>query len=168
MSGQFGSVVVSFRAFGALESRDLVKKLRDPLIHLVRNAVDHGLEEELERLSVNKPKAGLITIVAARRQGGWLVRVTDDGRGIDFDRVRARALEVGLLPPGTGADVPRTELLKLLFSPRLSLAPEATEISGRGVGLDVVQETVRALGGKVFVATRLGEGTSITLRLPAG
>jgi nitrogen fixation/metabolism regulation signal transduction histidine kinase len=159
---------VSFRAFGALESRDLVKKLRDPLIHLVRNAVDHGLEEELERLSVNKPKAGLITIVAARRQGGWMVRVTDDGRGIDFDRVRARALEVGLLPPGTGADVPRTELLKLLFSPRLSLAPEATEISGRGVGLDVVQETVRALGGKVFVATRLGEGTSITLRLPAG
>jgi nitrogen fixation/metabolism regulation signal transduction histidine kinase len=159
---------VTLRAFGALESRDLVKKLRDPLIHLVRNAVDHGLEEELERLSVNKPKAGLVTIVAARRQGGWMVRVTDDGRGVDFDRVRARAIEVGLLPPGTTAEIPRAELLKLLFSPRLSLAPETTEISGRGVGLDVVQETVRALGGKVFVATRLGEGTSITLTFPAG
>ncbi len=156
---------VSFRVFGTLEDRDIVKRLRDPLIHLVRNAVDHGVEEEMERLAANKPKAGQISIVATRREGTWMVRVSDDGRGIDFERVRLRAVELGLLAP-TATGVSRAELLKLLFSPRVSLAAETTRISGRGVGLDVVQEAVRRLGGKVFVATRLGEGTSITLRIP--
>jgi signal transduction histidine kinase len=169
MSADIGAELhkaVSFRAFGAIDDRELVKRLRDPLIHLVRNAVDHGLEEELERLGAGKPQAGQITVVAARRQGTWMVRVSDDGHGIDFERVRRRAVELGLLAEPTG-DVPRTELLKVLFSPRLSLASRTTDISGRGVGLDVVQEAVRSLGGKVFVATRLGEGTSFTLRIPA-
>jgi chemotaxis protein histidine kinase CheA len=170
MSADIGAELhktVSFRAFGAVDDRELVKRLRDPLIHLVRNAVDHGLEEELERLGAGKPRAGQITVVAVRRQGMWMVRVSDDGRGIDFERVRARAVELGLMAE-PAENVSRFELLKLLFSPRLSLAGKATDISGRGVGLDVVQEAVRAFGGKVFVATRQGEGTSFTLRIPAG
>jgi len=158
---------VTLRAFGVLEDRELVRRLRDPLIHLVRNAVGHGVEDEYERLSRRKPKAGQVSIVAQKREGSWLIRVADDGRGIDFDRARRRAVQLGLLPKEM-VNVSRNDLLKLLFSPRLSLAEETTDISGRGVGLDAVQEAVRSLGGKVFVATRAGEGTSIMLRIPAG
>jgi signal transduction histidine kinase/HAMP domain-containing protein len=156
---------VCLRAFGVLTDAGLIKKLRDPLIHLIRNAVDHGLEEELERIAAGKEKTGQISIVAARRDGSWMVRVTDDGRGIDFERVRQKAVTTGLLPE-TAKAVSRAELLSFLFSPRFSLAAKQTEISGRGVGLDAVQDVVQALGGRIFVASRLGEETSFTLRIP--
>jgi two-component system chemotaxis sensor kinase CheA len=142
----------------------IVEQLVDPLMHLVRNAFDHAIEPAEERARLGKPVDGLIRIEATQRGHDVAVEVRDDGRGIDPEKVRLRALERGLIEPDV--TLSRKELLDLLFLPGFSTKREVTEISGRGVGLDVVRANVSALGGLVSIDSTPGQGTHITLTLP--
>lgn len=139
-------------------------KLRNPVIQLVRNSLDHGLEDQYQRISAGKPNAGQITFALSERQGEYRVSIIDDGRGIDFDAVRRRGIERGLLREDR--DYSESELLRTLFSPSFSTRENATTLSGRGVGLDVVHYEVRSLGGRIAVASREGEGTRFTITIP--
>lgn len=144
----------------------ILSQIRNPIIHLVRNAIDHGIEESIERISKNKPEYGTISVAVSRESDeSCRVEVRDDGAGIDFDAVERRARSLGLV----SSDSPsRNDLLKALFHPSFSSRDEATEVSGRGVGLDAVQDAVHALGGSIAVATRADAGTRFTLRIPIG
>jgi two-component system chemotaxis sensor kinase CheA len=142
----------------------IVEQLVDPLMHLVRNAFDHAIEPAEERARVGKPVDGLIQVEATQRGHDVAVEVRDDGRGIDPEQVRARAVERGLID--ADANLSRKELLELLFLPGFSTKTEVTEISGRGVGLDVVRANVSALGGLVSIDSTPGQGTQVTLTLP--
>ncbi|WP_338661704.1 ATP-binding protein [Pararoseomonas sp. SCSIO 73927] len=146
--------------------RALVEGLADPLLHLLRNAVDHGIETPAERRAAGKPPRAAIRVSAARRAGGIRVRVSDDGRGIHHGRVLARALQRGLVTPEEAPGLSPAAIEGLLFRPGFSTAETITETSGRGVGLDVVQEAARRAGGTLEVASTPGRGTSFTLRLP--
>ncbi len=140
----------------------LVEAVRDPLTHMVRNAIDHGLESAQVRLLAGKDATGTVTLRARQESGSVVIEVADDGAGVPLQALRARARELGL-------DVERsseTELLELIFRPGLSTAERVTELSGRGVGMDVVRRNVEALQGSVAVETRAGQGTRVTLRLP--
>jgi two-component system sensor histidine kinase and response regulator WspE len=146
--------------------RDVLEKLESPLAHLVRNAVDHGLEPPQHRVALGKPPAGTIRVEARHRAGMLSVTIADDGRGIDLDSLRAKIVERGLSSHELVRQMSEGELLEFLFLPGFSTAGTVTEFSGRGVGLDVVQDTVRNIGGSVRIATRLGDGTSFHLQLP--
>ncbi|WP_419896855.1 chemotaxis protein CheA [Roseomonas sp. USHLN139] len=146
--------------------RSLVELLADPLLHLVRNAVDHGIEDPAARAAAGKPARGTLKISAARRTGQIRVRVSDDGAGIDRDRVLARAIARGLIGPAEAARLSPDEVHGLLFRPGFSTAETVTETSGRGVGLDVVQDAVRRAGGTLDVTSEPGQGSSFSLRLP--
>jgi two-component system chemotaxis sensor kinase CheA len=146
--------------------RSLVELLADPLLHLVRNAVDHGIEAPAERQAAGKPARAMLRISAARRAGQIRVRVSDDGRGIHHDRVLDRALERGLVTAEEAPNLSPAQIEALLFRPGFSTATTVTATSGRGVGLDVVQDAARRAGGTLEVASTPGRGTSFTLRLP--
>jgi chemotaxis protein histidine kinase CheA len=144
--------------------KQVLDGVADALKHLVTNAVDHGCDTTVERIAAGKPAQATVR-VAARAAGGHIViEVSDDGRGIDEDRVRESAIERGLLPPDSGMS--GSPLLALLFEPAFSTRKEVTSTSGRGVGLDVVKAAVDDLGGTCAIATKLGEGTTFTLSLP--
>jgi two-component system chemotaxis sensor kinase CheA len=144
--------------------RDLVERLRDPVMHLLRNAVDHGIEPPEQRLAVGKPAMGTIILEARARAGGITIEVRDDGAGIDLSRVRSRAEETGLLQHDTpDAAVPT---LGLIFEPGFSTAHAVTEVSGRGIGLDVVRDAIDAIGGTVEVTSERGLGMRFVLRVP--
>ena len=136
----------------------------DSLKHLVTNAVDHGCEPPEAREAAGKPRTATVTVTARGAGGTVSLEVRDDGGGIDADRLRAKAVDAGLLPAGSTASGP--DLLPLLFSAGLSTAEQVSETSGRGVGLDVVKEAVDALGGSVVVDSERGAGTAVTLVLP--
>ncbi|MBU8546757.1 MULTISPECIES: ATP-binding protein [Roseomonadaceae] len=146
--------------------RSLVELLADPLLHLTRNAVDHGIEPPEAREAAGKPRRGILRVSAARRTGQVRVRVSEDGRGIDRARVLSRAVARGLVSAEQAAAMGEEEVFALLFRPGFSTAETVTETSGRGVGLDVVQDAIRRAGGTVEVASVAGQGTSFTLRLP--
>ena len=146
--------------------RDILDKLEAPLSHLVRNAVDHGLETPAERTAAGKPDTGEIRLEARHRAGMLHITLTDDGRGIDVERLRARAIARGLVAKAVADQLTELELLEFLFLPGFSTKDQVTEISGRGVGLDVVQSMVKAVGGSVRVATQPGRQTVFTLQLP--
>jgi two-component system sensor histidine kinase and response regulator WspE len=146
--------------------RDILDKLEAPLSHLIRNAVDHGIEPPQERVAAGKPEAGEIRLDARHRAGMLQITLTDDGRGIDVERLRARAVARGLVAKAVADQLSEPELLEFLFLPGFSTKDQVTEISGRGVGLDVVQSMVKAVGGGVRVATQPGRQTVFTLQLP--
>jgi two-component system sensor histidine kinase and response regulator WspE len=146
--------------------RDILDKLEAPLSHLVRNAVDHGLETPAERAAAGKPETGEIRLEARHRAGMLHITLTDDGRGTDVERLRARAIARGLVAKAVADQLTELELLEFLFLPGFSTKDQVTEISGRGVGLDVVQSMVKAVGGSVRVATQPGRQTVFTLQLP--
>jgi two-component system chemotaxis sensor kinase CheA len=141
-------------------------KLRNSAIHLVRNAIDHGIEDELERVASGKSGVGHIRIGIRNEGGECIIEVTDDGRGIDFAEVAKRARAKGLIPAGGPRDNQR--LLGILFSPGYSSRDEADDISGRGFGLDVARDALLALGGRITVATKKGRGSRFRLILPVG
>jgi two-component system chemotaxis sensor kinase CheA len=145
--------------------RSILDRVGDPVMHLLRNALDHGIETTDARAASGKPEHGRLTLSAQREAGYVLVRVADDGRGIDRTRVLARAREAGIV----GWDVAELDdvtLLRVLAHPGFSTADSVTSVSGRGVGLDAVDATVRTLGGAIEIKSLVGRGTAITLRLP--
>ncbi|HXD85892.1 MAG TPA: chemotaxis protein CheA, partial [Urbifossiella sp.] len=146
--------------------RDVLEKLEAPLAHLVRNAVDHGIDTPAKRAAAGKPPVGTIRVEAWHRAGMLSVAIADDGRGIDLDELRRTIVERGHSSLELVRQMNEAELLEFLFLPGFSTAASVTEYSGRGVGLDVVQDTVRRIGGSVRVATKLGEGTTFHLQLP--
>lgn len=146
-----------------------LREMRQVMIHLIRNAADHGLEDEFERLFQGKPKRGLITLrVKPKDEAGsaYLIEVEDDGQGINFERIAEKAAEKGLVPR-SGEALSKTQLLSFLFKPGFSTKETADEISGRGVGLDLVRDTVKSLGGSIAVASARGKGTRFTVTVPA-
>ncbi len=144
--------------------KTMIERLADPLVHLIRNAVDHGLEGPEDRLAVGKPGAGTIRLVARHAGAEVLVTVSDDGKGLDAERIRAKALEQGLI--AADARLSESETHQLLFQPGFSTAKEISAISGRGVGMDVVKRTIEQLRGGIEITSRPGQGTEVTLRLP--
>jgi two-component system sensor histidine kinase and response regulator WspE len=146
--------------------RDILDKLEAPLSHLVRNAVDHGLELPADREAAGKPATGTVRLEARHRAGMLQITLTDDGRGIDVGQLRDRAVSRGLVEQAVADRLSELELLEFLFLPGFSTKDRVTEISGRGVGLDVVQSMVKAVGGSVRVATQPGRSTVFTLQLP--
>jgi two-component system sensor histidine kinase and response regulator WspE len=146
--------------------RDILDKLEAPLTHLLRNAVDHAMELPDVRRAAGKPETGVIQLEARHRAGMLVLMVHDDGGGIDIERLRHKIVERGLTKPEMASSLREAELLEFLFLPGFSTAKRVTEVSGRGVGLDVVQDTVRKIGGSVRVSTRLGQGTTFVLQLP--
>lgn len=146
--------------------RDILEKLEAPLTHLLRNAVDHGIEPPERRKAAGKPETGLVRIEASHRAGTLVITVGDDGAGIDRERLRAKVVERGLTTADLAAAMSEAELLEFLFLPGFSTAGAVSEYSGRGVGLDVVQTTVRKVGGSVRISSRPGKGTRFQLQLP--
>jgi two-component system sensor histidine kinase and response regulator WspE len=146
--------------------RDILDKLEAPLTHLLRNALDHGIETPEERRTAGKAECGLLRLEARHRAGMLLITVAEDGRGIDLDRLRNKIIERGLSRADLVSTMSEAELLSFLFLPGFSTAAAVTEFSGRGVGLDVVHEMARKVGGSVQVSTRPGRGTTFHLRLP--
>jgi len=144
--------------------KSMVERIADPLMHLVRNALDHGLETPEERVAAGKPAQGQLTLSACHESGHVLIRIRDDGRGISRERVLKKAWDRGLVEPGVTP--PDADILQLIFEPGFSTAEQVTNLSGRGVGMDVVRQNIEALRGRVQIASAPGEGTDIDIRLP--
>ena len=142
----------------------ILEQLNDPLVHLVRNALDHGLEPAAERATLGKPAAGSIQLCARHEPGVVVIEVRDDGRGLDRTRIAARAVERGLITSAEHLSDP--DVHALIFEPGFSTKSEITELSGRGVGLDIVKRNVDALRGSISIDSKAGSGTTFTLRLP--
>ena len=146
--------------------RSLLEAVKDPLTHLVRNAVDHGIESPEDRVAKGKDPKGTVTLRAYHASGQVVVEITDDGAGIDVDKVAAKAVEKGLKSAREVAEMSPGEIAGLLFLPGFSTAEKVTDISGRGVGMDVVKTKVEGIGGSVDVETKFGRGTTWRMRIP--
>ncbi|HZX94624.1 MAG TPA: chemotaxis protein CheA [Myxococcales bacterium] len=152
---------------GAVEmDRTLIDALGDPLTHLVRNALDHGLETGAQRVAAGKSPRGTLVLAARRERDKVLIDVSDDGQGLDAERLRRRAVELGAIAAERAAELTEQQCFELAFLPGLSTRHEATEVSGRGVGLDAVKAAVENLGGKLSVHCTPGKGSRFTLELP--
>ena len=146
--------------------RTVVDEIGDPLMHMLRNSADHGLEMPQERIAKGKPEAGSIFLDAYQDGNNVVIEVRDDGNGIDVDRVRQKAIERGIMTEEQAYAADDSDIINLLFMPSFSTAKQVSDLSGRGVGLDVVKSKIEALSGEVDVKTKLGEGTTFSIRLP--
>jgi two-component system chemotaxis sensor kinase CheA len=145
--------------------RSMLDEIGEPVVHLLRNAIDHGFESTEERVAAGKRAGGRLVLSAARERSSITVRVTDDGRGIDRERVLRKARKLGLVDAGR-SELSDDELIRLISRPGFSTAERVTDISGRGVGIDAVHARIRSLGGSVEIRSTPGAGTTVTLRLP--
>jgi two-component system, chemotaxis family, sensor kinase CheA len=146
--------------------KSLLEAIRDPLTHAIRNAVDHGIEKPDARAAAGKPPEGLVRLRARHESSHVVVEVHDDGAGMNIERLRAKAVDRGLVPAARAAQLSDREVLQMVFLPGFSTAEAVTSISGRGVGMDVVRTNVEAIGGKVEIESNLGRGTILRLRIP--
>ncbi|MCK0152093.1 chemotaxis protein CheW [Alcanivorax sp. S6407] len=146
--------------------RSLLEAIRDPLIHLVRNAVDHGIESPETRVAAGKPEAGTLTLSAYHESGNVTVEITDDGKGLDSKKIIARALAAGLLHPDQVDSLTEREKIRYIFQPGFSTAETVNDLSGRGVGLDVVRNNVERIGGSIDIKSTPGKGTTFKLKIP--
>ncbi len=146
--------------------RSMLDEIGDPLVHLLRNALDHGIESPAERIAAGKPETGTLLLSAARERSRIVIRVEEDGRGIQRQRVLRKAFSLGLVTEGEAATMADEEVQRLVMKPGFSTAEKVTDVSGRGVGLDVVATRVRALGGMLEIESEEGRGTVFTLQLP--
>jgi two-component system chemotaxis sensor kinase CheA len=146
--------------------REMIEMIRDPLTHIIRNAIDHGFEESAARLAAGKPAAGTLRVDARQSGNQILIEVADDGRGIDDARLVEKAISAGIVTRERAVQMTRTERLELMFAAGLSTASQVTAISGRGVGMDVVRANVERIGGTVEIDTQVGRGCRLTLRVP--
>ncbi|KRG67313.1 chemotaxis protein [Stenotrophomonas terrae] len=164
LSGRLGKQV-RLRTIGEGTELDkgLIEKIADPLVHLVRNSIDHGLEMPDVRRDAGKDETGTITLAASHQGGHIVIEVSDDGRGLNRDKILSKALERGLSVPDNPTDA---QVWDLIFQPGFSTADAVTDLSGRGVGMDVVRRNIQALGGEVQLESRTGAGTRVLIRLP--
>ncbi len=146
--------------------RSILDKLGDPLVHLLRNAIDHGIETPEERVAAGKPEEGHLWLRAYAEGNYVFIEVEDDGRGIDPEKVKQKAIERGIISPEEAETLTKREIYELLFKPGFSTAEKVTDVSGRGVGLDVVKAVIEQLGGSIEIQSELGKGTKFILRLP--
>ena len=149
---------------GTEVDKTVIERISDPLTHMIRNAIDHGLESPATRAAAGKPPEGLVRLTALHRSGRIVIEVADDGAGINRSRVRAKAIERGLV--GAEAQLTDDEIDNLIFLPGFSTAEAISDISGRGVGMDVVRRSVQAMGGRISITSRPGQGSTFTLSLP--
>jgi len=149
---------------GTEVDKTVIERIADPLTHMIRNAIDHGLESTEKRIELGKPAEGTVKLIALHRSGRIVLEVSDDGAGINRARVKQKAVENGIVAP----DVQLTddEIDNLIFLPGFSTAAKISEVSGRGVGMDVVRQSVTALGGRISISSRPGLGSTFTLSLP--
>lgn len=167
LSSELGRQVLIDLDGGDVElDREMIEMIRDPLTHIVRNAVDHGIEPPAERLNAGKREIGLLSVSARQSGNQILIDIVDDGRGIDGQRLVDKALSVGILERSEATRLGPKERLQLIFEAGLSTAKAVTSISGRGVGMDVVRSNVERIGGVVEVDSKPGQGTAMTLRVP--
>ena len=167
LSSELGRQVLVDIDGGDVElDREMIEMIRDPLTHIVRNAVDHGIEPPAERLKAGKREIGLLSVSARQSGNQILIDIVDDGRGIDGKRLIDKALAAGIIDKAEAARLTPKEQLQLIFEAGLSTAQAVTSISGRGVGMDVVRSNVERIGGVVEVDSRPGQGTRMTLRVP--
>jgi signal transduction histidine kinase len=158
---------VRFTFTSTVDTVPFLSRMRNALIHLIRNAIDHGIEDEFERLGESKDREGSIKLSISRNPGGtYFFEIADDGRGIDFEQIRKKAVEQDLLEEAESAS--NAKLLQLIFQPTFSSKEEVSDISGRGVGLDIVKNAMDGLKGKISVSTKPSQGTRITLTVPPG
>ncbi len=146
--------------------RTVVDQIGDPLQHLLRNSADHGLESAELRKERGKPEVGSINLKAYQEGNNVVIEVGDDGNGIDTETVKRKAVERGLVTPEQAENLSQKEIIDFLFMPSFSMAKKITDVSGRGVGLDVVKSNIETLGGDVEVKSKLGEGSTFIVRLP--
>ncbi len=146
--------------------RSVIEHIKDPLVHLLRNAVDHGIEPPEQRIALGKPETGTIILSAYHEQNYIVITITDDGRGLDPASIKRSAVEKGIVTAERAAKMTDAEAIDLIFLPRVSTAQMTTEVSGRGVGLDVVKTNIEALRGSVTVSSEKNKGTRFSLRLP--
>jgi len=146
--------------------RAILDKISDPLIHLLRNAVDHGIESAAERKNTGKPETGFIKLAASRERAHVVIEVTDDGKGIDPDHILDMAVEKGIVIPEERDKLDDKEKLMLVCAPGFSTAEEVTDVSGRGVGMDVVKSTLESLGGVLVIDSKKGKGSKFTTKIP--
>jgi two-component system chemotaxis sensor kinase CheA len=144
--------------------KTVIEKISDPLMHLVRNAADHGLERPDERLAAGKPERGTVRLNAFNDAGAIVIEVADDGRGLNRAKILKKAVDAGLA--AEGQELSDREVFKLIFEPGLSTAEEVTKLSGRGVGMDVVRRNIEALRGDIDIESTAGAGTTMRIRLP--
>ncbi len=144
--------------------RNMVDAIADPLVHMVRNAVDHGVEGPADRERAGKPRAGRVQLAAFQQGGSVIVELRDDGRGLNRDRILAKAIEKGLVSPNQS--LTDSEINALIFAPGFSTAEQVTDISGRGVGMDVVRRNIESIRGRIDIQSVLGQGTTFQIRLP--
>ncbi|HET8667516.1 MAG TPA: chemotaxis protein CheA, partial [Terriglobales bacterium] len=159
---------VEFESSGAETDLDksILDALADPMMHLVRNAVDHGIEAPADRLAAGKPAQGVVKLDAYHQGNHVVIEVRDDGRGIDVQKIMTRAINTGVVTAEAASRMTDSEILNLIFEPGFSTADEITEISGRGIGLDVVKTLLERMKGSVQLQSRIGEGTTFLLKVP--
>jgi len=167
LSAELGKQVMVDIEGGDVElDREMIETIRDPLTHLIRNAIDHGIEPPSARLAGGKREIGLLAI-AARQAGNTIaIVISDDGRGLDEERIATKALATGLITHAERSAMSRDKLLNLIFEPGFSTAETVSNVSGRGVGLDVVRQNLERVGGSIKVASVPGQGTQFTLQIP--
>ena len=146
--------------------RSIIEAIKDPLTHIVRNAVDHGIEEPEVRVAAGKPEEGVVLVRAYHEGGQVTIEVADDGAGIDVDAVRSKAVELASMTPDEAKRLSEREAIDLVFLPGFSTADRVTEVSGRGVGMDVVRTNIERIGGSIDIASRRGAGTTFKIRIP--
>lgn len=167
LSAELGKQVLVDIEGGDVElDREMIEMIRDPLTHIIRNAVDHGIEKPADRQKAGKREIGVLSVCARQSGNQILIDIQDDGRGIDGQKLVEKAVASGLVSKDDAAQLSPRDRLALIFAAGLSTAAEVTSISGRGVGMDVVRSNVERIGGIVEVDSRLGEGTRMTLRVP--
>lgn len=156
---------VQLKTFGETTELDkgLIEKISDPMVHLVRNAIDHGLETTEDRIKAGKDPTGTIALAASHQGGNIVIEVSDDGKGLNRDKILAKAREKGIPVPDNPSDA---EVFNLIFAPGFSTADQVTDLSGRGVGMDVVRKNIQSLGGEVVLDSAPGKGTKVTIKLP--
>ena len=165
LSASLGKQVELVMEGGETElDKTVIDQLSDPLVHLIRNAIDHGIETPADRLAAGKPEQGTVVLSAVHAGAHVLIGIRDDGAGLDREAIRIRAVERGLI--AADADLTEEQTFALIFEPGFSTSAKVTEVSGRGVGLDVVKRGIEGLRGSLEIASRTGEGSSITLKLP--
>lgn len=146
--------------------RSMIDAIYDPLIHIIRNSVDHGIESPADRVAASKSQTGIVTLTARHEQGRIIVTVEDDGRGIDGEKLRNKGIQKGLISAEEAATLTEEQSINLMFLPGLSTADQATEYSGRGVGLDIVRTNIQRVNGSVHVESHPGKGTQFQIVLP--